>query len=84
MSSGIFSRRRPVAAYRARFAAHWQRFLRETFDSPEHVAVAFAVEGSTARKWWEGSHAPSGFAVAVAHRLAPAAAARAFDPEADA
>jgi hypothetical protein len=29
------------------------------------------VDGSTARKWWEGSHAPSGFAVGMAFEAMP-------------
>lgn len=77
MSSGRFSRRGAIA-YRARFADRWRDFLRGNFDSAEEVAVAFGVEGSTARKWWEGSHAPSGFAVGLAFALMPDAAGAAM------
>lgn len=65
MSAGTFSRR-GVLSYRATFAAEWSRYLRNRYPCAEEVAVAFAVEASTARKWWDGSHAPSGFAVALA------------------
>lgn len=71
MSAGRFSRRRELLSYRATFAAEWAKYLRARYDSPEEVAVAFAVEASTARKWMEGSHAPSGFAVALAFILSP-------------
>ena len=63
-----------VLSYRMMFAARWQRFIRANFDSPEHAAVAFGVDGSTAKKWWEGSHAPSGFAVGYAYDRFPAEA----------
>ena len=75
MSPGKFSRRRALT-YRQHFAASWQRFIRDGFDSPEHVAVIFGVDASTARKWWDGSHAPSGFAVGYAYAMAPDAAQR--------
>ncbi|EAP79219.1 hypothetical protein NAS141_19154 [Sulfitobacter sp. NAS-14.1] len=29
--------------------------------------MIFGVDGSTAKKWWAGSHAPSGFAVGYAY-----------------
>lgn len=76
MSAGEFSRRREVLSYRATFAAEWSRYLREKYESAEEVAVAFAVEASTARKWREGDHAPSGFAVGLAFILDPDLARR--------
>ena len=75
-SSGKFSAKAKATSYRAHFAARWSVFIRENFDSPEHAAMAFGVDGSTARKWWEGSHAPSGFAVGMAYEVMPDAAAR--------
>lgn len=75
MSPGKSSKRQALT-YRHQFAAAWSQFVRESFDSPEHAAFVFGVDGSTARKWWEGSHAPSGFAVGYAFSLAPAAASR--------
>ncbi|WP_246022239.1 hypothetical protein [Pararhodobacter zhoushanensis] len=75
MSPGKSSKRQALT-YRQHFAEAWSQFLRASFDSPEHAAHLFGVDGSTARKWWEGSHAPSGFAVGYAFSLAPDAASR--------
>lgn len=77
-SPGKNSPKRQALTYRQHFTANWQRFLHENFDSAEHVAMVFGVDGSTARKWWEGLHAPSGFVVGYAYTLAPEAAARAL------
>ncbi|RHZ91131.1 hypothetical protein D1114_20890 [Cereibacter sphaeroides] len=74
-SPGKFSAKREAMTYRAFFAARWSRFVRENFDSPEHAAMAFGVDGSTARKWWEGSHSPSGFVVGLAYQNFPTEAA---------
>lgn len=71
MSPGKFSPKRHAMTYRQHFAARWSDFIRKHFDSPEAAAVAFGVDGSTARKWWSGSHAPSGFAVAMAYEASP-------------
>ncbi len=60
-----------VLSYRTFFAARWQRFLHANFASPEHAALVFGVDGSTAKKWWDGSHAPSGFAVGFAYDRFP-------------
>lgn len=76
MSPGKYSPKRQALTYRQHFAACWSRFIRENFDSPEHAAMIFGVDASTSRKWWEGSHAPSGFAVGYAFALAPLAAAQ--------
>lgn len=67
--------RRAALTYRQAFAARWQKFIMENFQSPEHAALVFGVDGSTARKWWEGGHAPSGFAVGMAYEHFPAEAA---------
>jgi len=75
-SPGKFSAKQAATSYRAHFAERWSAFIRENFDSPEHAAMAFGVDGSTARKWWEGSHAPSGFAVGMAYDALPDEAAR--------
>lgn len=75
-SPGKFSQKRDALTYRQHFAECWRRFIRENFESSEHAAVVFTVDASTARKWWEGSHAPSGFAVGYAYAKAPEAAAR--------
>lgn len=75
-SPGRFSQKRDALTYRQHFAACWALFIRENFESSEHAAVVFGVDASTARKWWEGSHAPSGFAVGYAYAKAPEAAAR--------
>lgn len=71
-SPGKFSPKRHALTYREHFAERWSCFIRKQFDSPEAAAVAFGVDGSTARKWWAGSHAPSGFAVAMAYDATPA------------
>lgn len=70
-SPGKFSAKRDATTFRQFFAIRWQAFIRDNFDSPEHAAMVFGVDGSTARKWWEGSHAPSGFAVALAYERFP-------------
>jgi hypothetical protein len=70
-SPGKFSAKAQAMSYRAHFAYRWSVFIRENFDSVEHAAMAFGVDGSTARKWWEGSHAPSGFAVGMAFEALP-------------
>ncbi|MWP39870.1 hypothetical protein D1122_21280 [Cereibacter sphaeroides] len=74
-SPGKSSAKREAMTYRAFFAARWSRFVRENFDSPEHAAMTFGVDGSTARKWWDGSHSPSGFVVGLAYQNFPAEAA---------
>lgn len=73
-SPGKFSPKRSALEYRQHFALRWFAFIRTHFDSPEAAAVAFGVDGSTARKWWTGSHAPWGFAVGMAYEAAPNAA----------
>jgi hypothetical protein len=70
-SPGKFSAKARAISYRAHFAHRWSVFIRENFDSVEHAAMAFGVDGSTARKWWDGSHAPSGFAVGMAFEALP-------------
>jgi hypothetical protein len=65
-------------SYRQFFAARWSDLIRSTFDSPEHAATVFGVDGSTARKWFDGSHAPSGFAVGYAFEHYPEPVARAL------
>ena len=75
MSPGKLSAKREALTYRAFFAARWSAFIRENFDSPEHAAMVFGVDGSTARKWWDSSHAPSGFAVGLAYERFPSQAA---------
>jgi hypothetical protein len=75
-SPGKFSAKQSATSYRAHFAERWGEFIRDNFDSPEHAAMVFGVDGSTARKWWAGSHAPSGFAVGMAFQAMPDAAAR--------
>lgn len=75
MSPGKYSKRAALT-YRAAFAHRWQRFILDNFESPEQVAVVFGVDASTARKWWEGSHAPSGFVVGYAYELMPNRAAQ--------
>lgn len=77
MSYGKFSAmKREAQTYRQHFAKAWQRFILDNFDGPEHVALVFGVDSSTARKWYEGSHAPSGFAVGYAYHLSPDQAAQ--------
>lgn len=66
-----FTGKRAAMTYRQHFAARWSVYINSRFDSPEAAAVAFGVDGSTARKWFEGSHAPSGFAVAMAYEATP-------------
>lgn len=75
MSSRKFSKQRAMT-YRAAFKARWMRFVRSHFESPEHAAFVFGVDATTARNWWEGSNAPSGFAVGMAYEQFPDGAAR--------
>ncbi|WP_244867896.1 hypothetical protein [Vannielia litorea] len=75
MSSGKFSKQQALS-YRQAFKARWQKFIHSHFESPEHVAFTFGVDATTARNWWEGSNAPSGFAVGMAYERFPSEAAR--------
>lgn len=75
MFSGEFSAKRRALTYRQFFIARWQAFIVETFDSPEHAAMVFGTDASTARKWFAGEHAPSGFAVGYAYQNFPDQAA---------
>ena len=68
---GALSVQEEVLSYRHFFALRWQRFVNENFTSPEHAALVFGVDGSTAKKWFDGSHAPSGFAVGYAYERFP-------------
>ena len=60
------SQRRRALTYREHFAAIWRDFIRSNFDSPEHAAHVFRVNGRTAENWWEGLNAPSGWVVGEA------------------
>jgi len=73
MSSGTFSTKRDATTYRQMFTHRWSAFVRENFEGPEHVAFVFRVDNKTARNWWDGINAPSGFAVAYAIQNFPAA-----------
>ena len=81
MSYGKNSKKQALD-YRAFFTARWSQFVRENFDSPEHAAVVFGVDVSTARKWWGAEHAPSGFAVGMAYQHFPSEAAATLQSEA--
>jgi hypothetical protein len=70
-----FSPKRQALTYRQLFAAKWQAFIVENFDSPEHAAMVFGTDASTAQKWFAGKHAPSGFAVGYAYDQFPTEAA---------
>lgn len=70
-SDGKYSAKKSAYTYRQFFAARWSNFIRDNFDSPEHAAMVFGVDGSTARKWFEGDHAPSGFVVGMAFAFLP-------------
>ncbi|SFI83576.1 hypothetical protein [Albimonas pacifica] len=63
MSSRKFSGRREALTYRQHFAAAWSEFIRDNFESPEHAAHVFKVDGKTATNWWDGVNAPSGWVV---------------------
>lgn len=75
MSPRKFSERREALTYREHFAQKWCAFLHAEFASPEEAAACFAVDGTTAKKWWAGSHAPSGFVVGYAYARFPTAVA---------
>ncbi|WP_444668386.1 hypothetical protein [Cereibacter changlensis] len=75
MSDVKYSAKKQAVKYRSSFPELWSAFLRKHFESPEHVAVVFWVDGSTARNWWAGSHSPSGFAVGIAYQELPTEAA---------
>ena len=78
MSPGKFYTKQKALTYRQFFARRWSAFIRENFDSPEHAAVCFGVDASTSRKWWDGNHSPSGFAVGLAYERFPQQAASAL------
>lgn len=78
MSLGTFSQKHEALTYRAFFAAKWGEFIRSNFASDDQVVSVFQVEISTARKWREGQHAPSGFAVGYAYQHFPEQAANAL------
>lgn len=65
--AGSRSRKRATLSYRQQFAERWAAFLHRHFDSPEEAAVFFGCDGSTARKQWQGLHAPSAYMVAMAY-----------------
>lgn len=65
--AGTRSRKRAALSYRQKFAERWAAFLQRHFDSPEEAAVFFGCDGSTARKQWQGLHAPSAYMVAMAY-----------------
>ncbi|MCJ8138580.1 hypothetical protein [Falsirhodobacter halotolerans] len=66
MSSPKFSGRREVLSYRQTFAAVWQRFIIQNFESPAHAAHVFQVDPTTAENWFEGRNAPQGWVVGKA------------------
>lgn len=61
-------------AIRRAFPEQWRGFLHAHFRSVAEVALFFSVEDRTARNWWEGSHSPQGWAVAMAVQAIPSAA----------
>jgi hypothetical protein len=71
MSSRKFSGKAEVLSYRAHFKHHWQVFIHENFEGPEHVAHVFKINGDTALKWWRGDHAPQGWVIGQAGRDNP-------------
>lgn len=58
-------------AVRRSFPDRWSSFLRECFGNPSRVAEWCAVDESTARSWWHGRTAPSGYVVALAFATRP-------------
>ena len=64
--SGKFSDARKVLTYRQTFAAVWQRFIIQNFDSPAHAAHVFQVDPGTAENWCEGKNAAQGWVVGKA------------------
>lgn len=70
------SPKRQALTYRQFFAAKWREFIVSNFDSPEHAAMVFGTDASTARKWFAGEHAPSGFAVGYAYQRFPEEASK--------
>lgn len=60
--------------YRASFPMLWRDFLHSQFDCAESAAAYFAVDGTTAKKWWAGLHAPVGSVVGYAFDTMPDAA----------
>lgn len=53
------------------FAVRWADFLRENFDTPAQIAVAFNVSTVTAQNWLNRTTAPRGHVVARAFRDYP-------------
>ena len=76
MSSGKFPDPREIYAFRRGFMDLWMGYRRANYTSTVHVALCFSVDESTARSWWNGITAPSGFAVAIAFRNDPVNATR--------
>lgn len=73
---GNFPSHRQVLALRKGFASAWAALLREAFPTASAVADAYCVDSKTARDWWHGRTAPSGFAVALTFQSIPDLAAR--------
>lgn len=66
MSPRKFSGRDEVYTYRQSFAAIWQSFLHNNFESHVEAAFYFRVDPTTAEKWWAGGHAPQGWVIGKA------------------
>ena len=62
-STGKAAKKAQVMSYRQHFVARVVRFLHEEFDDSAHVAFVFKVDPDTAANWWEGSNAPSSWAI---------------------
>lgn len=73
---GDFPTAQEVYAFRKGFAEAWRGLLHDRFATPKQAAEAFGVDTSTARDWWHGRGAPSGYAVALAFKVMPGTAAR--------
>jgi hypothetical protein len=76
IATGTFPAIREIVSYRASFPDRWKEFLRQNFPSAARAAKSFAVDDKTARDWWHGRTAPSGFVVALAFKRMPTEAAR--------
>jgi hypothetical protein len=53
-------------SYQILFAKKFAGFLRENFNSPEHIAICFGVTARQAQNWLDEVSAPRGHVVARA------------------
>ncbi len=51
--------------FRVHFATRWAAFLRDNFQTSEHIGMVFGVTARTADNWLAGTNRPSGDTIAL-------------------